>query len=101
VLTLPPTIVAGMVSTIDSIAPFSFYIKTESGWTEAECTQIGLWPGKEHYECHYEYSAGYVAVEGSVDNQNIEAQGPLFLDGGLQAESSPCSDPVDRLGRTE
>src|SRR3954466_1551979 len=41
VLTLPPTIVAGMVSTIDSIASVCFDINIKSGWTEAECTQSG------------------------------------------------------------
>jgi pyrimidine oxygenase len=62
VLTLPPAIVARMASTIDSIAPGRFGINIVSGWAEAEYTQMGLWPGKEHYERRYEYSAEYVTV---------------------------------------
>ncbi|PPQ35975.1 pyrimidine utilization protein A [Rhodopila globiformis] len=62
VLTLPPAIVARMASTIDSIAPGRFGINIVSGWAEAEYAQMGLWPGKEHYERRYEYSAEYVTV---------------------------------------
>jgi pyrimidine oxygenase len=62
VLTLPPAIVARMASTIDSIAPGRFGINIVSGWAEAEYSQMGLWPGKEHYERRYEYSAEYVTV---------------------------------------
>ena len=62
VLTLPPAIVARMASTIDSIAPGRFGINIVSGWAEAEYTQMGLWPGKEHYEKRYLYSTEYVTV---------------------------------------
>lgn len=62
VLTLLPAIAARMASTIDSIAPGRFGINIVSGWAEAEHAQVGLWPGKEHYERRYEYSAEYVAV---------------------------------------
>src|SRR6201996_6522591 len=62
VLTLPPAIAARMASTIDSIAPGRFGINIVSGWAEAEYSQMGVWPGKEHYERRYEYSAEYVTV---------------------------------------
>jgi pyrimidine oxygenase len=62
VLTLPPAIVARMASTIDSIAPGRFGINIVSGWAEAEYSQMGLWPGQQHYERRYEYSAEYVTV---------------------------------------
>jgi pyrimidine oxygenase len=62
VLTLPPAIVARMASTIDSIAPGRFGINIVSGWAEAEYSQMGLWPGQEHYEKRYLYSAEYVTV---------------------------------------
>jgi pyrimidine oxygenase len=51
-----------MASTIDSIAPGRFGINIVSGWAEAEYTQMGLWPGREHYERRYEYSTEYVTV---------------------------------------
>lgn len=62
VLTLPPAIAARMASTIDSIAPGRFGINIVSGWAEAEYAQMGLWPGKEHYERRYQYSTEYVTV---------------------------------------
>jgi len=62
VLTLPPAIVARMASTIDSVAPGRFGVNIVSGWQEAEYSQMGLWPGKEHYERRYQYSAEYVQV---------------------------------------
>jgi pyrimidine oxygenase len=62
VLTLPPAIAARMASTIDSIAPGRFGINIVSGWAEAEYTQMGLWPGQEHYQKRYDYSTEYVTV---------------------------------------
>jgi len=62
VLTLPPAIAARMASTIDSIAPGRFGINIVSGWAAAEYSQMGLWPGNEHFEHRYKYSAEYVTV---------------------------------------
>src|SRR5580693_9408060 len=62
VLTLPPAIVARMASTIDSIAPGRFGVNIVSGWQEAEYSQMGLWPGQEHFGRRYEYSAEYVRI---------------------------------------
>ena len=62
VLTLPPAIVARMASTIDSIAPGRFGINIVSGWAEAEYSQMGLWPGSEHYAKRYDYSIEYVTI---------------------------------------
>ena len=62
VLTLPPAIVARMVSTIDSVAPGRIGVNIVSGWQEAEYSQMGLWPGKEHYGKRYQYCTEYVTV---------------------------------------
>jgi pyrimidine oxygenase len=62
VLTMPPAIVARMASTIDDIAPGRFGINIVSGWQEAEYSQMGLWPGKEHFDRRYQYCAEYVQV---------------------------------------
>jgi pyrimidine oxygenase len=62
VLTLPPAIAARMASTIDSVAPGRFGINIVSGWQEAEYSQMGLWPGKEHFDRRYEYCGEYVQV---------------------------------------
>jgi pyrimidine oxygenase len=62
VLTIPPAIAARMAMTIDSIAPGRFGLNIISGWQRAEYTQMGLWPGAEHYKRRYEYCAEYVTI---------------------------------------
>ncbi len=61
-LTIPPAIVARMASTIDSIAPGRFGINLVTGWQKAEYSQMGLWPGEEHYTDRYNYLAEYTTV---------------------------------------
>jgi pyrimidine oxygenase len=62
VLTLPPAIVARMISTIDSVAPGRIGVNIVSGWQEAEYSQMGLWPGNEHFAKRYGYCTEYVQV---------------------------------------
>ena len=62
VLTMPPAIAARMAATIDSVAPGRFGINIVSGWQEAEYSQMGLWPGKQHFDKRYKYCAEYVQV---------------------------------------
>ncbi len=62
VLTVPPAIAARMAVTIDSIAPGRFGMNIISGWQRAEYTQMGLWPGAEHYRRRYQFCAEYVTV---------------------------------------
>ncbi len=62
VLTLPPPIAARMAVTIDSISHGRFGINIISGWQRREYTQMGIWPGAEHYRRRYEYCAEYVTI---------------------------------------
>ena len=62
VLTMPPPIAARMAVTIDSIAPGRFGVNIVSGWQRAEYSQMGIWPGTEHYKRRYEYCAEYVTI---------------------------------------
>jgi pyrimidine oxygenase len=62
VLTMPPPIAARMAVTIDSISHGRFGINIVSGWQRREYTQMGLWPGSEHYKRRYEYCAEYVTI---------------------------------------
>jgi pyrimidine oxygenase len=55
VLTIPPALAARMAVTIDSISHGRFGINIVSGWQRAEYTQMGIWPGAEHYARRYEY----------------------------------------------
>ena len=62
ILALHPAVAARMAVTIDSIAPGRFGINIVTGWQQLEFAQMGLWPGKEHYDRRYEYAAEYVQV---------------------------------------
>nr|WP_296776206.1 pyrimidine utilization protein A [Rhodococcus sp. (in: high G+C Gram-positive bacteria)] len=62
ILALPPAIVARMAATIDSIAPGRFGVNIVTGWAPAEYTQMGLWPGDEHFGNRYQRAEEYVRV---------------------------------------
>ena len=62
VLTMPPAITARMAVTIDSISHGRFGVNIVSGWQRREYTQMGLWPGAEHYRRRYEYCIEYVTI---------------------------------------
>lgn len=62
VLAMAPAIVARMSATIESIAPGRFGVNIVAGWAEAEYSQMGLWPGNEHFTSRYDYSSEYVQV---------------------------------------
>src|ERR1700688_4916030 len=57
VLTMPPPIAARMAVTIDSIAHGRFGVNIISGWQRREYTQMGIWPGAEHYPRRYDFCA--------------------------------------------
>ena len=62
VLTMPPPFTARMAVTIDSISHGRFGVNIISGWQRREYTQMGIWPGSEHYRCRYDYCAEYVKI---------------------------------------
>jgi pyrimidine oxygenase len=62
VLTIPPAIVARMASTIADISGGRFGVNIVSGWHKIEYSQMGLWPGDDHFGKRYDYSTEYVTV---------------------------------------
>src|SRR5580658_2294688 len=62
VLTMPPPFTARMATTIDSISHGRFGVNIISGWQRREYTQMGIWPGAEHYQRRYDYCGEYVTV---------------------------------------
>ncbi len=78
-LTIPPAIVARMASTIDSIAPGRFGINLVTGWQKAEYSQMGLWPGEQHYKDRYNYLAEYATVlKGLLETGRSDFKGQYF-----------------------
>jgi pyrimidine oxygenase len=62
VLTIPPAIVARMASTISDISGGRFGVNIVSGWHKIEYSQMGLWPGDDHFGKRYDYSTEFVRV---------------------------------------
>lgn len=62
VLTLPPAIVARMAVTIQDVSKGRFGVNIVSGWHKTEYSQMGLWPGDEHFSKRYAYSTEYVKI---------------------------------------
>jgi pyrimidine oxygenase len=62
VLTIPPAIVARMASTIADISRGRFGVNIVSGWHKIEYSQMGLWPGDDHFGKRYDYSTEFVRV---------------------------------------
>ena len=76
VLTMPPPIAARMAVTIDSISHGRFGVNIISGWQRREYTQMGIWPGAEHYKRRYEYCAEYVTImQRAVGDRPVRLQG--------------------------
>ena len=61
-LTMPPALVARMVSTIDSIAPGRIGVNMVTGWQPKEYQQMGLELTPEHFARRYDYATEYVNV---------------------------------------
>jgi pyrimidine oxygenase len=79
VLTMPPPIAARMAVTIDSISHGRFGVNIISGWQRREYTQMGIWPGAEHYKRRYQYCAEYVTIMRELwDTGRSDFKGEFF-----------------------
>ena len=79
VLTIPPAIVARMTSTISDIARGRFGVNIVSGWHKVEYSQMGVWPGDQHFARRYDYSTEYVQVLRELWNTgNSDFRGEYF-----------------------
>jgi len=61
-LVVPPAIAARMATTIDSVSKGRFGINLITGWQPAEYSQMGLWPGDEHFKNRYDFVEEYTII---------------------------------------
>lgn len=61
-LIIPPAFAARMCSTIDSISHGRFGLNLITGWQPPEYTQMGLWPGDEHFHNRYKMLDEYAQI---------------------------------------
>jgi pyrimidine oxygenase len=61
-LIIPPAFAARMCNTIDSISHGRFGLNLITGWQPPEYTQMGLWPGDEHFRNRYDVLDEYARI---------------------------------------
>ena len=61
-LIIPPAFAARMCSTIDSISHGRFGLNLITGWQPPEYTQMGVWPGDEHFRNRYQMLDEYAHI---------------------------------------
>src|SRR5207237_10759767 len=59
---LPPAFCARMCNTIDSISHGRFGLNLITGWQRPEYSQMGLWPGDEHFRNRYTMLGEYAHI---------------------------------------
>ena len=61
-LVVPPAFAARMRNTIDSISHGRFGLNLVTGWQPPEYTQMGVWPGEEHFKNRYKMLDEYAHI---------------------------------------
>lgn len=61
-LVIPPAFAARMCNTIDSISHGRFGLNLITGWQRPEYSQMGLWPGDEHFRSRYKMLDEYARI---------------------------------------
>jgi pyrimidine oxygenase len=61
-LIIPPAFAARMANTIDSISHGRFGLNLITGWQKPEYSQMGLWPGEDHFRDRYAMLSEYAAI---------------------------------------
>jgi pyrimidine oxygenase len=61
-LLIPPAYAARMCNTIDSISHGRFGLNLITGWQRPEYSQMGMWPGDDHFRDRYRMLAEYAHI---------------------------------------
>jgi pyrimidine oxygenase len=92
-LVMPPAIVARMAATIDSISNGRFGINLVTGWQRPEYSQMGLWPGDEHFAKRYDYLAEYTTILRELwESGSSDFKGTYFKMDDCRVSPRPQSD---------
>jgi pyrimidine oxygenase len=61
-LTTPPPLCAKQVATVLDMSRGRFGVNIVTGWEKEEYTQMGVWPGDQHFKTRYDHADEYVAI---------------------------------------
>ncbi|PZW48420.1 pyrimidine oxygenase [Humitalea rosea] len=102
VLTIPPAIVARMAATIDDVSGGRFGVNIVSGWHKVEYSQMGLWPGDEHFAKRYDYSTEYVTVLKDLwETGHSDFKGDYFQMDACKLSPRPDRIPLVSAGQSD
>ena len=102
VLTLPPAMVARMAATIDDVSGGRFGVNIVSGWHKVEYSQMGLWPGDEHFGKRYDYSTEYVTVMKELwESGHSDFKGDYFQMDACKLSPRPERIPLVAAGQSD
>jgi len=102
VLTLPPAIVARMAATIDDVSGGRFGVNIVSGWHKIEYSQMGLWPGDDHFGKRYDYSTEYVTVMKELwEHGHSDFKGDFFQMDACKLSPRPKRIPLVAAGQSD
>jgi pyrimidine oxygenase len=61
-LLTPPVLAAKQAATISDMCGGRFGLNIVTGWEKPEYTQMGLWPGDQHFQTRYDHADEYVRI---------------------------------------
>lgn len=61
-LLTPPVVAAKQAATISDMSEGRFGLNIVTGWEKPEYTQMGLWPGDQHFQTRYDHAEEYVRI---------------------------------------
>jgi pyrimidine oxygenase len=95
-LVIPPAFAARMCNTIDSISHGRFGLNLITGWQRPEYSQMGLWPGDEHFRNRYQMLDEYAHILRELWAEGVS---DLLSDGGLPGAADADRGHEDHLRR--
>ena len=99
-LVIPPAFCARMCNTIDSISHGRFGLNLITGWQRPEYSQMGLWPGDEHFRNRYTMLGEYAHILRELwETGRLRLQGRILPDGRLPRPPAARRRDEDHLRR--
>ncbi len=92
-LVIPPAFAARMCNTIDSISHGRFGLNLITGWQPLEYTQMGMWPGDEHFRNRYKMLDEYAQILRDLWAEGVsDFQGDYYHMEDCRVRPQPAGD---------
>jgi pyrimidine oxygenase len=92
-LIVPPAFAARMCNTIDSISNGRFGLNLVTGWQPPEYTQMGVWPGNEHFKNRYKMLDEYARILRELWETGVsDFKGDYYQMDDCRVRPTPTSD---------